>query len=359
MDYSITELCRFFEDARQRSESLVLATVLRTEASTYRKAGARMLIAPDGRASGILSGGCLEADLAARAARVLDRGRPERIWFDTRDSEDAVWGLGMGCQGAMDIWLQPELPQAGYPVMTYLRRCLETGTPGALAQIVGGDAAPHELGRTVFAAADAAAAPDALAAAANPHASTRPALRRVSVGGRNLEVFSAPIELPPSILLCGAGPDAVPVHEFAVRLGWRVSIYDHRPAFAQAAHFPGARAVICARAEKLCEHVDPAQFDAAIVMSHHLAADRAYLEALVAAAPRFIGLLGPAHRRARLLAEVGEAVHAVAGRIHGPVGLDIGATTPQGIALAIIAQVHAVLSGRSGGPFAPASTPPR
>ncbi len=336
-----------------------------------------MLIAADGRASGMLSGGCLEADLAARAARVLDRGRPERIWFDTRDSEDAVWGFGLGCQGAMDIWLQPELPQAGYPVMSYLRRCLETGTPGALAQIVGGDAAPHELGRTVFAAetaattattattanaataAQAATAEDALATAANPRDSARPTLRRLRIGGRDLEVFSAPIELPPSILLCGAGPDAVPVHEFAARLGWRVSIYDHRPAFAQAAHFPGARAVICARAEQLRERVDPAQFDAAIVMSHHLAADRAYLKALVAAAPRFIGLLGPAHRRTRLIAELGESVQAVAGRIFGPVGLDIGATTPQGIALAIIAQVHAVLSGRSGGPFAPTAAPPR
>jgi len=350
MDYSITELCRFFKDAQQRAESLVLATILRTEASTYRKAGARMLMTADGRASGMLSGGCLEADLALRAARVLDRRTPERVWFDTRGVEDPVWGLGMGCQGAMDVWLQPELPANGYPIMSYLRRCLDSGRPGGLAQIVGGDAAPADLGRTAFADESAH---DSLAAAAAASRGARPALRRLRVGGADVEVFSSPIELPPSILLCGAGPDAVPVQEFATRLGWRVSVYDHRPAFARSAHFPGADRVLCGPANRLREHLDPGGFDAAIVMSHHLASDQSYLAALMAAPPGFIGLLGPSHRRERLLAGAGDAVRAMSSRIHGPVGLDIGASTPEAIALAIIAQVHAALAGRTGGPLVP------
>ncbi|HMD72734.1 MAG TPA: XdhC family protein, partial [Steroidobacteraceae bacterium] len=120
MNHALSEICRFFRAAERSGEPLVLATVLRTEASTYSKAGARVLIAADGHTSGMISGGCLESDLHERALRVLERNRSERAWFDTRESDDPIWGLGMGCEGAMDIWLQAELPEHRYPVMRYL-----------------------------------------------------------------------------------------------------------------------------------------------------------------------------------------------------------------------------------------------
>jgi xanthine/CO dehydrogenase XdhC/CoxF family maturation factor len=221
IDSGLVELCDFFAPRKECGESLVLGTIVRTEGSTYRKAGARILFSESRDSSGLLSGGCLEADLRERAACVLRSGKPERAIFDSRISDDPIWGTRLGCEGANHIWLQPVV---------------------------------------------------------------------------------SPATLPPALLLCGAGPDAIPVAQFGALLGWKVTI------------------------------------------------DAMYLGALSTDGPSYIGLLGPASRRARLLKEAGPMLEAVAGRIRGPVGLDIGAKTPAGIALAIVAQIHAVLGFHEGSP---------
>lgn len=121
---------------------------------------------------------------------------------------------------------------------------------------------------------------------------------------------------------------------------------DHRPAFATAARFPGA-AVRLAKAGSLRSEIDLTSCHAAVVMSHHLASDEAYLRELAdAGVPAYVGLLGPAARRNRLVRELGPAAERLISRIYGPVGADIGAATPEGIALAIISQIHAWLAGR-------------
>ena len=360
MDHSLTEICRFFAATEPNHEPLVLASVLRTEGSTYRKAGARVLIGPDGRASGMLSGGCLEADLRERAMRVIACGRAERVLFDTRESDDPIWGLGMGCEGAMEIWLQPELPEVRYPLMRYLQRCLANEQNAMIATVVGGQAAPTELGAHGFRGmAGQTPLEQRLEALLEANPAARASLQSLRIDDRELEVFVAPVELPPSLLVCGGGADAIPVQNLAASLGWRVTVFDHRPAYATAAHFPLAARVICARPEELPRHLDSAQFSAAIVMSHYLPADIAYLKLLAANPPQYIGLLGPANRRQRLLGEVGEPALRIAARIHGPAGLDIGAGTPESMAMAIVAQIHAVLAGKSGGPFEPGVPAPQ
>ncbi len=351
MDYALCGLSRFFAAARERAEPLVSATVLATAGSTYRKPGARILIAADGRTSGLLSGGCLETDLRERAVRVLARDRPERFHFDTRESDDPIWGIGSGCEGAMDIWLQP-VRAPDYAGIAYLHRCLESDTAGGIATVVGGTAGEHELGahgyRGVRPTDELAAALAALAADP-PRAGG--ALRPMRFHGRDLEVFVASVGLPASLLLCGGGPDAIPVQAFAAALGWRITVFDHRPAFANSAAFPAATRVICARPEELADQLDTGRFDAAVVMSHHLAADAAYLRILARRPPAYVGLLGPAARRQRLAIEVGEPLEHIAAVLHGPVGLDIGASSPEAIALSIVAQIQAVLAGRPGGAF--------
>lgn len=352
MDYALTELVRFFAAAKRHSEPLALATILRTEGSTYRKAGARVLIAADGRSSGLLSGGCLEADLRARARRALANLRPERVWFDTRENDDPVWGLGMGCEGAVDVWLQPTTAADHYPLISYLKNCLETETAGTIATVVGGEATAEELGVNGFPGMDFGTGPQAalcrLLAACT---TTRPELRRLRVGERELEVFVAPVGLPPRLLLCGGGPDAIPLNMFGSALGWHVTIYDHRSAYAAREHFPQARQVLLGFPNELRARLNPADFDAAVIMSHHLPSDVAYLKCLTENPPAYIGLLGPPARRQRLFAEAGEPPPAVAARIHGPAGLDIGADSPETIALAIVAQIQAVLAGHVGGAF--------
>jgi xanthine dehydrogenase accessory factor len=161
--------------------------------------------------------------------------------------------------------------------------------------------------------------------------------------GRAFVQFLAP---PPHILICGAGPDALPLVGAALGLGWRVSVVDHRPAYADARRFPGAD-VRRADARDLRATVAVEECHAAVVMSHHLPSDVAYLRELAAAeVPDYVGLLGPAARRRRIAQELGNSMNGLRKRIRGPVGIDIGAVTPEGIALSIVSQIHAWLAKR-------------
>jgi xanthine dehydrogenase accessory factor len=349
VDSGLVELCDFFASRKECGESLVLGTIVRTEGSTYRKAGARILFSASGDSSGLLSGACLEVDLRERAARVLRSGNPERAIFDSRTSDDPIWGIGLGCEGANHIWLQPATPANDYAPLVYLNACLQNHQPGCVSTVIGGEALPSELGR--FGYAQIRGGDDLAVRLSTCHA-LKPEIQLVSFRSRLLEVFVSPATLPPALLLCGAGPDAIPVAQFGALLGWKVTIFDHRPAYASAANFPRGTRVLCGRPEELSQRLTTSLFDAAVIMSHSLSADALYLRALSTDGPSYIGLLGPASRRARVLKEAGSAVETVAGRIRGPVGLDIGAKTPAGIALAIVAQIHAVLGLHKGSPGA-------
>ena len=143
----------------------------------------------------------------------------------------------------------------------------------------------------------------------------------------------------------------MPLVELAGLMGWHVNVLDHRPAYAVADRFPRALEVSCAPAAELPHRLRQRHFDAAVVMSHHLTSDEAYLSALADSDIRYIGLLGPAPRRARLMTDIAEKAQLLANRLHGPIGLDIGARTPETIALAIVAEIQAFLSNRAGGSF--------
>ncbi|HEY8509953.1 MAG TPA: XdhC family protein, partial [Steroidobacteraceae bacterium] len=164
-------------------------------------------------------------------------------------------------------------------------------------------------------------------------------------------IFVLPLTLPPRFLLLGAGPDAAPVVDFAAKLGWKVTIVDHRPAYAVAARFPGAERVVLSRPEALAESIDLTNFSAAVVMSHHLPSDLNYLRVLAGTTIPYVGLLGPAARREKLFAELGSDADRLRSRLHAPVGLAIGGRAPESVALAIVAEVHAFLHGRHGGAF--------
>jgi xanthine/CO dehydrogenase XdhC/CoxF family maturation factor len=168
-------------------------------------------------------------------------------------------------------------------------------------------------------------------------------------GAERTRAFVQFLAPPPHLLICGAAPDAQPVAGAARGLGWRVSVIDHRPAYAVAARFPGAD-VRVAQPTQLRSEIDLTRCHAAVVMSHHLASDEAYLRELAeAGAPEYVGLLGPEARRDRIAMDLGPLAEKLRLRIRGPVGIDIGAVTPEGIALSIVSQIHAWLAGRAGG----------
>jgi xanthine dehydrogenase accessory factor len=312
-----TSLELLLERAPGAQASRVLATVVATAGSTYRKPGARMLLMADGSYIGLLSGGCLESDLQIHAREVLSSGVARAVEYDTRGPDDILFGVGAGCEGTMRVLLEPAGPgstaEAALAAVGRLTHAGETtslimvhNSQTRLGTYHGKDLAPAERARAY------------------------------------VEILAP----PPHLLICGAAPDAQAVVSTARALGWRVSVVDHRPAYAVAARFPGAD-VRVANPKSMRSEVDLARCHAAVVMSHHLPSDEVYLRELAqAGVPAYVGLLGPKARRARLAKELGPLTEKLRDRIRGPVGLDIGATTPEGIALAIVGQIHAWLAGR-------------
>lgn len=292
-------LLRRFEAWRAAGRTLALATVAGTEGSTYTKAGHRILIADTGEWEGLVSGGCLEGDLAEHARRVIATGRPELVTYDLRGDNEELFGLGIGCDGLLRILLQRLSPAEGYEPFA------------GISRVWLGDRPEHREDTL----------PD----------------------GATLRTTVYPI---PRLLVLGAGPDAAPVVALAELLGWRVTVADHRPAWLERPGLAAAESRVAGPAADIAAALPLGTFAAAIVMSHHLASDRAYLAALAPGAIPYIGLLGPPGRRDRLLRELGAAGARLTGRLHGPAGLDIGADSPESIALSILAEIHQLGSHR-------------
>lgn len=364
----VTLIAEALAAAESRREEVVLATVVRTEGSTYRRAGARSLIRRGGQTIGAVSGGCLEADLAARVDDLLAAGRPELVTYDTRAGDDLVWGLGLGCNGRVDVLLEPLAGDALARASALYARCSALMEPAVLTTVIAVPAGPADdrgprVGNRFLLVANAEPlssgltlngetaqlVADARAALASGQSSLRayPAARGDAPG---LEVLHELVAPPFALLVCGAGADAVPLVSLATGLGWSVTVSDHRPDHARSDRFPGATVCLVDPDAVVVEHPSGGGCDAAVVMSHNYARDLAQLRALLAAGVPYVGVLGPRRRTERMLDEMG-ASEGEAARVYAPIGLDIGAETPDEIALSIVAEVQAVRAGRTGAPL--------
>ncbi|MCJ7591975.1 MAG: XdhC family protein [Woeseiaceae bacterium] len=286
-------LSQFFRKHSSAGRPLALITVLSTEGSTYSKAGSQMLVNESGDFQGMLSGGCLEGDLAERSKTIMANGRAEVVSYDLRGDDD-VFGLGVGCEGALRILIQPLIAAKAYEPFKSFVDTLED--------------APHA--DLMLADADA-------------------------------EIGVVRLLAPLRLLILGAGQDTDPLLLFAATLGWRVWVSDHRPAAVAKLATHSMAAVACVPVDEIESHFDLTRFDAVIVKSHNLDADRTYLRILASSPAEFIGLLGPPHRRERLLREIGADADKLGARLRGPVGQQIGGRGPAAIALEIVAELQA------------------
>ena len=352
--------------AAARGDSVVLASVVRVIGAAYRGVGARMLVRGDGTTVGMVSAGCLEADLVAHAARAREAGEPVLVTYDNDASEDLVWGLGLGCDGTVEVLLEPLAPARAASLAALLARALAGDAPAPLATVVRASAAraPDDTsgGRTPAVGARALVAPDGpacdgdwgdgvvLARLLADLPAAIPAMLDVGRTQVAIERIAPPVRL----LVCGSGPDAVPVARLATGLGWEVTVVaPHAAAAGRADRFPGARVVACSDAGQLGESLPIARRMAAVVMSHDYVRDRAYLGALLDSAAAYVGVMGPRRRTQRMLADLAadgrEWPEARLAALYAPVGLDVGGDGPEAIALAIVAEVSAADGGREGG----------
>jgi len=367
---SFHRLLPLLERARSTKEPLVLATVIRTAGSTYAKPGAHMLITLDGEYAGLLSGGCLEGDLREHARAVWDDGKPRIVSYDMRSKDDQLFGLGAGCEGAMDILLTGHGPTAenadpyglgregGDPwlMLGFLEKPYRRGEESRIAIVIdpGPSASPNGLQLGVYWMVHDDSDQDPLNRTGDPlrrAAMAAPPNSIVHVPERAVDIWVGVIPPPLRLLLLGGGPDARPVAELAAFLGWHVTVVDHRASYLDPRRFPKDTRLVESVAEDVADSLKLEGFAAAIVMSHHLDSDLRYLRALASSPVPYVGLLGPAARREKLLNDLGDPAPGLRARLRAPVGLDIGGRTPEAIALSIIGEVHAATAGRSGRPF--------
>lgn len=320
-----------------------IATVVRISGSAYRRPGAKFLVSQDGATFGGVSGGCLEADVRAVALEVLRKGPPRLLHYDTGSDEETLWGLGLGCEGAVDVFVQPA---AGELFSGTARDALAAGLPFAVCTAVEGDAAGRALVLAGGKLSGGLGAPDldrAAAASAAQLLETGES-RLEEVGGRR--TFIDVLLPPPALVIFGAGDDARPLASLAAQAGFEVTVVDHRRAFLTAERFPPPARLVLRRPEDGVGPLELGRRHFAVVQTHALQHDRDWLRALLAQPLAYLGLLGPRPRKDEILRQLGAAEPD---KLFAPVGLDLGADGPEQVAVSIVAEMLAVNAGRQPG----------
>jgi xanthine/CO dehydrogenase XdhC/CoxF family maturation factor len=324
---------------RREGTPAALATVVRVRGSAYRHPGAKLVVGEDGSSVGNVSGGCLEQDVRDVAHRVLASGVPERRTYCGGSSEIAAWDLGVGCDGEVEILIEPVLSdrqserglmEAEAPFVVITR--LEGGQVDADHPPDAVPGADRELHRVVL-AGDAAGEWLALGYSQ-------------IVEQDDLSLFVDVLMPPPRLLVVSAGDDARHLARLADEVGFRVVVADRRPGLLRADRFPSSVRLVETDAARLGERVVLEANSFAVVMTHHFADDTDYLRALLRGPARYLGVLGPRQRTERILGILRAEGPVDESRIFGPVGLDIGTDGAEQVALSILAEILTVRSGR-------------
>lgn len=358
----IKDIIKAYDTATKQGRQTALATVVHVEGSSYRRPGARMLVTDEGNLTGAISGGCLEGDALRKALQAMTENRNRLVTYDTNDEDDAKLGMGLGCNGIIQVLFEPIDPSnTGNPVellkavaakrqqavlvTLFSLEDKKTLQPGTCLLV-------NEEGSTIGNVP--ALQQRVVADAKNSLTEKRSAIKNYSAASSSVPVtaFIEFIQPAVSVVVAGAGNDVKPLVEIASLLGWETTVIDGRPAYARSDRFPSACQVLVTKPEDLLRQITIDRQTVFVLMSHNYIYDRAILKELVIRNAVYIGLLGPRKKRERIIGELKEnGLVLSAGQletIHGPVGLDIGAETAEEIALSIIAEIKAVLSGKEG-----------
>lgn len=354
-----------FQVTSQCGEPAFLVTVVHTQGSTYRRPGARMLITQSGETIGMVSGGCLEQDILEHT-RQMSWGEAIVVTYDsTSENEDILWGFGLGCNGVVQALIEP-LPPDVCNSLTILAECWHDQSPAVLASIFQTEGQVE--GTTVSLGACLALTLHKLIVFNQTHSDLVAAigadaqavlhrqqstLKSYDLTTGTVQVFLEFVPSPTSLMIFGAGQDAIPVAQMAKSLGWQVTVADCRSNPVSYDRFALADQVILTRRERLLQlHPLTNQPSAAVVMTHNYLDDLEVLRTLLPSNVPYVGVLGPRRRTERLLQDlqtVGIYSNTQLEKLHAPIGLDIGADTPDAIAVSIVAEIQAVLAQRTGG----------
>ena len=339
------------EAARLETEgaAFLLATVVRVAGSSYRRPGARMLVAGDRWVSGCVSGGCLEGDVMLRGAH-RSRDGAVVVTYDSTTEDGEPWGIGLGCNGVVDVLLEHVEPGARHDGLAFAQACFAAETVGTLVTVIrsGHPLVPVGARLALGPGSDRVGPINDAAARLAMAQAAREAAGVVELPGLDVTVLVESIAPSPQLFVLGSGHDAAPIVALAQSIGMRVTVADR--AIREGSRFLAADRVISTGGawDQLRAAIDAAADPYVVIMHHQRDADREALATALASRAHYVGVLGPARRTHALLGALGRRPGDDP-RLHAPIGLDVGAETPEQIALAIVGELQAVQRRRTGG----------
>lgn len=354
-----------YELLKQDETESVLATVVHVEGSSYRKAGARMLIDEFGNITGAISGGCLEGDAQRKALHALHQQKNKLVTYDTSDEEDAVIGAQLGCNGIIQVLFEPLDYKDDLNPCELLKTGIITKKAFAIVVQFNLDKSKEQSGTILISngnseyrgkGIDDSSRSLILEQAQHSLRIEKPHFTEVLLEGWTSHLFIQNYQPPLKLILVGAGNDAQILAQQAELLGWDVVVTDGRPTHANKERFTGSCQVIVSRPETTLENIDIDKWSCFVLMSHNYHYDLAVLKLLLNKQQvPYLGILGPKKKYQRMLDELAEngfeLQPEMLDRIYAPVGLEIGAETPAEIGLSILAEIQAVLSGKNARPL--------
>ncbi|MFM7194821.1 MAG: XdhC family protein, partial [Bacteroidota bacterium] len=355
----ITQIINQYKEAAAKGLRTALATVVDLEGSSYRRPGARMLVTEEGSITGAISGGCLEGDALKKAQLVIARNTPQLVTYDTSREEDASIGFQLGCAGVIRVLFEPLSPEGPAIPVQLLEATLASRSNHTLVTFFSDQ--PENSGTCMLFNEDgnfSGTAPwpelttHLATAAQQAFSEQRSYFHRIELSGRAIHAFIQFVPPQISLVIAGAGNDAIPLSIIAEELGWHVQVIDGRHTHARPERFSASCQVFTGKPENLLEHVSIDKRTAVVMMTHNYQYDLAMLKLMLNAASPYLGMLGPRKKLERMIDELHSAGMTVTPemmqKIYGPVGLNLGAETPEEIALSIAAEIQSVFAGKHG-----------
>ncbi|MFA9425036.1 XdhC family protein [Natronorubrum sp. A-ect3] len=353
-----TEVLQRVHERLEGDGADVLATIVDVEGNAYRRPGAKMLLDEAGEGVGAITAGCLEDDLLAAAESVREHGRPELLTYDLMDDEDDVWGLGVGCNGIIDVLLEP-LTETYRPAVEAFADGRDVAVLTALEDSEGalerGDRAYYHPAETQLTTPDgepAPAWPDELADPAGDLAERgRADTLEIDSQGRQLEVFIDGLAAPTELVIFGSGHDVGPVTELAAKNDFHVTVVGFRGSVDLETRFPDADETLTTSPAAVSDDLALDERSYTVVMTHNFIDDRLTVEQLLDSSVPYIGLMGPHERFEKMLAEFDDEGRTfdeeALSSLYTPIGLDLGGGSPYQIAHSIVAEILAVANDRT------------
>ena len=360
----LQDIVSAFDKATEQGKQTALATVVHVEGSSYRRAGARMLITEDGQLTGAISGGCLEGDALRKARLVMAQNKSMLVTYDTTDDDDAKFGVGLGCNGIIHILIEPIFADKQTNPIALFKQFLSKRLPVVLITIFSmGDKQATQPGTCLILTQQEELQgyfpdediKDALLEDARHVLKNGNSVTKTYLYGDKFTCFIELLQPTVSLVVFGAGNDAIPMVQMADVLGWHVTLIDGRANYAVPTRFPLAKKIIIAKPDQALSQINIDSRTIFVLMTHNYNYDMAMLKQLLPLELTYVACLGPKKRLNRMLDELrDEGLNITLQQlqsIYGPAGLDIGSETSDEIALSIISEMQAVLKKRNGTPL--------